>query len=383
MKSIKSYFNPISIDGIAEVADRSLAKKVAIYTQEFPDWKKADIALLRLCGSGKTTENNIRQAFYVLKEFSSTVNIVDLGDLLARETFRKNCNRLASVCDILIKHRTTPILIAPEHSLDYGQFLAYKKMGRKITFLNIDAMLDATKRNKKMQETHIGKIFSHYPEVLKSYYHLAHQRYLCSDADWQHAKYVHCRKKSVGQIRNNHIEVEPDIRAADMLSFDLSSIKAADLSATAHRRPFGLTGEEACHLCLYAGASNQLTSAGFYGYLPEIDKDMRSAMVVATMIWYFVEGFCNRKQEYNFQTDYYMKYIVEVAKHNEQIIFYKSKITDRWWVEIDDKNIVNEQWCNHKNFVPCSYNDYLLACKGVLPERWALGMKEITNNHHL
>jgi hypothetical protein len=47
--------------------------------------------------------------------------------------------------------------------------------------------------------------------------------------------------------------------------------------------------------------------------------------------------------------------------------FYKSKVSDTWWMEVEalsgDKNI---------KIVPCSYDDYLAASKGEVPNRWIL-----------
>ena len=37
----------------------------------------------------------------------------------------------------------------------------------------------------------------------------------------------------------------------------------------------------------------------------------------------------------------------------------KSKKTKRWWMQMPDKN-----------FIACSYNDYLSASMNDIPERW-------------
>ena len=81
-----------------------------------------------------------------------------------------------------------------------------------------------------------------------------------------------------------------------MLTFDISSIKLQFCPGGSQSEVFGLTGEEACQICWYAGMNDKLSSAGFYEYDPDKDIDGQpTAITMAVMIWYFIEGFKNRK----------------------------------------------------------------------------------------
>jgi len=57
------------------------------------------------------------------------------------------------------------------------------------------------------------------------------------------------------------------------------------------------------------------------------------------------------------------------------LIFYKSKKTDRWWVLLesfgadDNKSTTNA-------LLPCSENDYKQACNEVIPDRWIKAQKK-------
>ena len=86
------------------------------------------------------------------------------------------------------------------------------------------------------------------------------------------------------------------------------------------------------------------------------------------MIWYFTEGFYHRKNELNFKTNDYLKYVVSMPTEPEVITFYKSKLSEKWWLEVpypgDQKKY--ERNC----IVPCNYSDYETASNGQLPERW-------------
>jgi hypothetical protein len=76
------------------------------------------------------------------------------------------------------------------------------------------------------------------------------------------------------------------------------------------------------------------------------------------MIWYFVDGILIRKSEAKLEdTGEFM--IFNVVFTDNDAVFLKSKRTNRWWMKLPDGS-----------FVPCSYNDYLIASNNDIPERW-------------
>jgi formiminoglutamase len=151
----------------------------------------------------------------------------------------------------------------------------------------------------------------HEPNYLLSYTHLAHQTYLIDPFSVSILEKLYFEAYRVGHLRSNLAEMEPAIRNADMVSFDITAIKSADAPGNANAQPFGLAGEEACQICWYAGLNEKLSSIGFYEYNPEKDDEhKKTASVVATMIWYFIEGFYHRKNETNFKSNDFLKYVV-------------------------------------------------------------------------
>ena len=115
--------------------------------------------------------------------------------------------------------------------------------------------------------------------------------------------------------------------------------------------------------------NDKLSSAGFYEYNPEKDDaNKSSAMTIAVMIWYFIEGYKNRKNEKGFQTNDFLKYTVAMDGEPESIIFYKSRLSEKWWLEV--LNNASIGLYDRNQIIPCDYSDYELATKGELPERW-------------
>ena len=72
----------------------------------------------------------------------------------------------------------------------------------------------------------------------------------------------------------------------------------------------------------------------------------------------------------------YLKYTVQFRENKYEMNFWKSKISDRWWLEVPTASKPRNQKKFH--IVPCSYNDYLLACKEEVPERWLKAYQKLS-----
>jgi formiminoglutamase len=384
--SLKLFFNPIPASAIApSEAKKLLHQHVAINTGKLPRWKGANVAIIGVpeyrgegqLGVNDLKMNPIRQELYRMASLSRPLKIVDLGDLRPGPDLEDTYRKLAEVCEMLMNADTFPLLIGGTHDLDYGQFLAYQPLEKMITVLNVDATLDLDAEAPLMADQHINRILVHLPNYLFEYSHLGYQRFYVDKTAVDTLLRLNFELKSVGQIRDNIAEIEPQIRSADMLSFDLCAIRRTDAFAHPKSHPFGLTGDEACQICWYAGMSEKLTSLGIYGYHTELDRDQHSAAVVATMIWYFLEGYAHRQQEVSFKSSFYIKYIVPLAAAFESndhhitdnLIFYKSRISDKWWMEVSAEGLSGEHY-NRNVIIPCSYSDFEIANTGSIPDRW-------------
>ncbi|HRD41039.1 MAG TPA: arginase family protein, partial [Bacteroidia bacterium] len=173
-----------------------------------------------------------------------------------------------------------------------------------------------------------------------------------------------------GQIRDKIEEAEPIIRQADMISFDITSIKHADAPANPNASPNGLYAEEACQIMRYAGMSDKLTSVGIYEINPAFDAYGKTSHLAAQMIWCFMDGFYNRKSDYPSRTNPdYIRFNVVLQDEKYEINFYKSKKSDRWWMEIPYPPHKGLKFERH-TLIPCSYKDYSMAVNNEIPDRW-------------
>jgi formiminoglutamase len=372
-------FSPIDEAVYRDIhSQSSLFKSLRIFGEKMPDFKDAHIAIFGIGEERGTIENlgtanapnEIRKKLYNLKRGSGTYRIVDLGNLNPGYDLNETYVRISEVCRMLLEKNVLPVIIGGSHDLDYGQYCAYETMEKLVSFLNIDAMLDLEDKSETLPSRHhIHKVLMHEPNYLFSYTHLAYQTFLIDPLSVAVLEKLYFEAFRIGQLRTNLQEIEPAIRNADLLSFDVTAIRSSEAPGNANAQPFGLSGEEACQICWYAGLNEKLSSAGFYEYNPDRDdENKKTASVIATMIWYFIEGFYNRKNESNFKGNDFMKYTVSMPSQPETISFFKSKFSEKWWMEVPYPN--GKERYSRNSIVPCSYNDYQTAIKGEVPERY-------------
>ena len=222
-----------------------------------------------------------------------------------------------------------------------------------ITLLNIDAKLDLEESENPI-DSYLGNIFKHNPNYLFNYIHLGYQSYLLKESKLNMIETLGFDAYRLGEFRDNIKEVEPIIREADLISFDLSAIQSTYCPDTTNPNVFGYSGEEACQLCWYAGLNSKLCSIGFYNITAKLDEDIKTAQVVATMIWYFIDGVFNRIGDQYYKSSDYFIYEVSLNGDENNIRFFKSKLSEKWWMEIEE-TYQKSVFLRYK-MIPCSYN---------------------------
>ena len=96
--------------------------------------------------------------------------------------------------------------------------------------------------------------------------------------------------------------------------------------------------------------------------------------MVAQIIWYFMEGHNYRVPEMPSEKNKnFTKFIVPTE--TEQLVFYKSKVTERWWAEIPSALSPHTK-TDSTALLPCTEKDYLDACDQIIPERWFKAYKK-------
>ena len=372
------FFDPLPETLTSAVpAPTSLAAYTTRFTETFPNWRAADLAIIGLDewrGSaggpppaGYHGANEVRQRFYQLQKGYGTLRLVDLGNLRPGLTLEDTYQRLREIVGALLEENTVPLLLGGSHDLDYGQFLAYENFDRPVSIAVVDARPDMAEPGPATppEDSHLRRLLVHEPNLVFSLAHLGHQQYLTPPEVLVALEKLHFETMSVGEVRADRRQAEPLVRSADFMSVDIAALRWQDAPGYAPANPFGLGNEEATQLCWYAGHNEQLSSFGLYRYRPDHDPHRLPAAPLATMLWYFVEGFYHRTPEIGFGTCRFLTSTGVLPGNPDKLVFYKSRRADKWWMEVErlGDNVV-------KRVVPCTYEDYLNASQGDLPQRW-------------
>lgn len=357
--------NRAMLSGDEGYKDGQIGKVMPVYEDEFPDLETASLVLIGCpeyrgqygIATGASGPDEIRRQFYPLFFWHRDIEIADIGNIKAGSSLQDTYAALRMVVRDLNQAGKTVIILGGSHDLALAQYYAFAESKSLIEAVTIDARIDLSLESTQRSENFLMEMLTGEPNFIRHYSHIAFQSYLAHPRMLETMDKLRFDCFRLGHVRDNIEEMEPVIRHARMVSFDISAI--AHAYAPANRiSPNGLTGEEACTLTRFAGLSAHVQSIGIYGYDPRQDTDSLTAMQIGHMLWYFIDGRSRGMREAALEEkQFFNEYHTAFAE--VETTFLQSKKTGRWWMRLPDDQ-----------FIACSYNDYLLASSNEIPERW-------------
>lgn len=372
------FLSPVDdeiIQYINGLSSQHLGSKVVFHTdKEFPDIEKVKIAIIGVLenrGAVNYVDDEevnldaIRKELYALFPGNWQNSIADLGDITPGNSLEDTFFALQKVAAKLIRKGIIPIVIGGSQDLTYPLYRAYDNQEQMVNLVSIDSKFDFGKQEEGIKaNSYLSKIILDEPNNLFNYTNIGYQTYYNSQEEIDLIEKLFFDAYRLGEISNNIELAEPTFRDADIISIDLTSVKSSYSGNFITFTPNGFDGKEICSLARYAGISDKVSSFGIFNY----NNKKEGAVLISQIIWYFIEGVNYRSNEYPFGTkENYLKYIVPLE--NEELVFYKSNKTGRWWIEI---NFFEGQHNKLKKntLLSCSHDEYLAACGNEIPERW-------------
>ena len=368
LSSIADFLQPVNLDLLSKdegYRDTQLGKHIKVYETQLPDISDADMVII---GAGEcrgagyalnhhASADGIRSALYALYYWHAQVTIADLGNVKIGQTIQDSYAALRTVIAELILQNKKVVVIGGSHDLTLPQYHAYTSIPTLVNAVVTDAKIDLDLEARLPADHFLEELFTGLPNHLNHYAHIAFQSYFMHPHMLETIDKLRFDCFRLGVVREDIEEMEPVIRDSHMMSFDISAIQNAQAPANIIT-PNGLNGEEACVLMQYAGMSWKTSSIGLYGYQAELDRNGLSAIQIAQMIWYIIDGIQKGKKESPLSaTERFKEFHIAFSDIDTQ--FLQSKSTGRWWIQLH-----NKEWA------PCSYKDYLVASKNEIPERW-------------
>jgi hypothetical protein len=232
--------------------------------------------------------------------------------------------------------------------------MAYEKSKVPVNMVSVDSTIN---REKNLFTINESSYFNFINIGYQSYYIEKETLDFIEDSSFEAYR--------LGQVRSNLKDMEPVLRDANLVNFSLNAVKHSDAPGTTFSSPNGLSGEDACQLAFFAGHSNRITSFGVFDLLPVNDIHATTVKLASQIIWYFFEGVSNAiYEEPDITPEHFTKYMIHLNHTDQNISFYKSNLTNRWWMEIAFEKK------NYNIILSCSETDYELSCKQEIPDRW-------------
>jgi formiminoglutamase len=312
----------------------------------------------------------VRKYLYRLKKAFPKCKITDLGDLIPGNSVADTHVAIGMLVEELVKKEVVPIIIGGAHHLAYGQYLGYEKLDEQISMTSIDNNFDLDQISQGVNsKSHFYHAFVHPSFHLFHFSNIGFQSYFVDDESVRVMEKLEFDAFRLGEAQKDIFEMEPVIRNANIVSMDISAVRQSGAPGNANSSPNGFYGEQFCQLARYAGISDAVSSFGVYEINPEFDNRGQTVHLGAQAIWCFIEGFYSRVKENPISNaDNFYKYRTIFKNNDQEIVFYKSKTTERWWMKVPHPgtNDINAPY----HLIPCSYSDYEKANEEEIPDRW-------------
>ncbi len=362
------WLKPLSQELFSDLEAWHFGKKITRYTEGVAlDLKTTQIAIV---GINEAEADAVRSVLYSLSFPFGNLKITDLGNMR-----KQDASFIIPLLTELLQSDIVPIIIGQSETAILPQFQAFHVRKNSVNLALID---------EKIRFTPSPKAETLFLESILADNHLFNLSFIGFQSHFTDPSVISLLEKRhfelirLGKLRADIEDIEPIIRDADLVSIHLAALKMSEAPGQINGSPSGLFAEEACQIARYAGMSDKLTSFGIYGFHKKYDSlDQATAQVVAQMAWYFTDGFYHRKQDFPIQKAFNQltQYIVDVKSFDERLTFWKSNKSGRWWMEVPIKT--RKKHTRHR-LIPCSYNDYLQACKDDLPDRLVLAYQRFT-----
>jgi len=380
MVDLNDYFHPVSIeepDFVHLTGQAVFPHNITIHTDNSPvkDLSKYKIAILGV-PEGRNTPNAgsrkgpdaIRGELYRLAKIPGKSKIIDLGNMKQGVTFNDTIAGLTDILSVLLQEKIFPLIIGGSSALIPSIDLALSQLKNKYTLTAVDPRIDFSNDRKEPDSfNYLNSILKNPKSTFDHYINIGYQTYLNDQQVINRFMKRRSEILRIGDVRQAIYLTEPLFRDSDVAIFDISAVRQSDAPGTIIPSQNGFYGEEICLLSRYAGISDNLKIFGLFDVNPEFDIRSQTAGLAAQILWFFLEGFSQKQYETPVlsigNSGRFIKYHVRLTDLDDDMIFIKSSLTDRWWMEFPaakDQNM----------YVACSHEDYLKANRDEVPDRW-------------
>ena len=343
--------------------------KINSKSNRLPSFKNIQIAIVgvqetRSIGQPHQRKQNlvgIRKALYSLYSGNWKNNIIDLGDIPIGDKENDSYKVLHDIAKEMYQRNILLIAFGGSQENCLGFCSVFNELEVYHNLASIDYKFDfGGDGNLISSESYMSKIIANKPNFMSNFCNLGYQSFMVAQDEIDLMERLYFESIRLGTLISNIKVAEPIMRDSDIVSMDLTSVKSNDLQGGLTQIN-GFTAQQFCALSRYVGISDRVRLVS----VCNIPDSTASSNLTAQAIWYIIEGMHFRVNEYPFSTKQNcIKYVVSCD--DQELIFYQSSLSKRWWLEVESEYGINQK----KMLISCSEEDFYLAEKGTVPERW-------------
>ena len=363
------YFNSVDVNALNFANNQNkdqLGKRIGINGRDdFNSFDKIDIVLFSI--SEYRHDNSLKKSFNANKDFRKKLyslhfsnwkaKIYDLGDLVNGNEVSDTNYAVEKIVQFCVKNQIFIITIGGSQDLTFTLYSSLKKFFNYINLVTIDNRLDFIENN--IADSYLSKIIMDEENKLNQFSNIGYQKHLTSQPEIELIDKMKFESLSLGKVKSNINEAEPVLRESNIVSFDIKSVKSGDIN-NAHQYPNGLSSYEFCSLSRFSGSSSKSNVISFF----ENWDFLIMNSLLAEAVWYVIDGYNSRINENpKDDSDDFVYYYIEVD--NYKFKFYKSLLTDRWWVEFINDELISVE----KDIISCTANDYFNCKNSIISDR--------------
>ncbi|MDR2651664.1 MAG: hypothetical protein LBC68_05055 [Prevotellaceae bacterium] len=294
--------------------------------------------------ANKNTFSKIRNEFNTLYTYTQNIQILDLGNITFNE---KKIKKL--IAEINEKKLNTVFLC--ENDEISSAILQIQQNKNSSTTL---VLADITSENK-----HISKI----SDAKNGISIIGYQNYFSDKILIDKLNENNNTTIRLSEYRSEPNNIEPVLRESNIMAIDLSAVRYSD--GGTRLSPNGLYAEELCAIANLAGLSNKISQINI---ICDNDENILTSKLIAQTVWHFTDGLTNRIIETP-KRNKFKKFIIDMGNLSSNLTFYKSNMTNRWWMEVSNGK--------KTKITACTFDDYQEACSKKIPARWIKEMQKM------
>lgn len=378
MKDLSIYFSPVHLE--ESYKPGAIGEKIKAHTTSgFPELSKPGVALIyvpEFRGSGTPAIEHgnemFRPYFYTLASVIDWgLELYDLGNISPGHEVKDTYFAIAQTVEELVKKKIIPLVVGGSQDLTIALYNGYAALEQMVNICTVDYKHDlGDPEDEVNSDGFISHLLLQRPCYLFNLSTIGTQAPFVPmhEADLYEKLYFdQCR---LGEFNADFKKAEPHLRNADVLSLDYKSVRSSEFAGNDRFiQPNGFYADQLCQIAKYAGMSDKLTSFGVFNYFGENQRSVYSSLI-SQVCWYFIDGVAQRKGDFPVGSKkHYTKFTVHLDDFKDEIVFYKSNKSERWWMEVPYPLQKNAMYQRHF-MVPCDEDDYQRAMKNELPDLW-------------